>query len=261
MLDSHDLMQKFNDAQMIYQPMTIARKSENISKNRWPNYPPYDSTRVILQTEADGGYINANYVNMKIGQGHTQKWIATQAPLEATISDFWNMVLQMESELIVMVTRLNGHDGAQQSFKYWPDPACSMQVNSELIVYAVNEMTLNNGMIDRIFSIRTKDTCRTVRHIQFVDWPDLGVPESSSNFTYFVDVMRRYQSNSSDLAPTIIHCSAGVGRTGTTIAVATALSRRDNRVPVNPFTILSQLRKQRGGLIQRQLSNFYFSVR
>ena len=237
------------------QPITIGMKTKNILKNRYPAYPPYDNTRVILATSTEGkyakdgtinDYINASYVNMKTGPDQFRKWICTQAPLESTISDFWNMVIQSKSELIVMVTHL----GVKQAVKYWPEPACTMRVNQQLSVNTVSETAISNGMIDRVFSIQTRDTSQTVRHIQFVDWPDLGVPGNSINFTLFLSVMRKYQSDMSDVIPTIIHCSAGVGRTGTAIGVATGLELMDNHLPVDPINILLELRKQRGGFIQ-----------
>jgi len=224
----------------------IAELEKNQNKNRYIDIMPYDKTRVILKGEND--YINANYIQMENEKGINRKWIAAQGPLPNTVHDFYQMIWQSETELIIMVTQVVER-GRRKCDQYWDsDEKTFGDLKVKMIAEDVS--LRKNGIIERTLSLSNGDQTREVTQIQFVDWPDHGVPDDPSHFLEFLLRINKLK-NELDLGkPTIVHCSAGVGRTGVTISLDYALENIRHNLENHPIQILIKMRQQRPCLVQ-----------
>lgn len=229
--------------------MNAAMLTDNLSKNRYRDISPYDQTRVKVKDGVMNDYINANFVNMEIPvSGIVNRYIAAQGPLPNTAVDFWMMVWEQKSSLIVMLTT-QSERGRVKCHQYWPDQ-CDAVKYGKLIVTGHKE-ELTSSFAYREFKLRHADKSGDERHIhqmQYMAWPDHGVPDDSSDFLSFV--LRVRQNRIGMVEPTIVHCSAGIGRTGVLITMETAVCLIEANQPVYPLDIVRQMRDQRAMLIQ-----------
>ncbi|XP_014794172.1 PREDICTED: tyrosine-protein phosphatase non-receptor type 3 isoform X4 [Calidris pugnax] len=225
--------------------VTCAKVPQNMDKNRYKDVLPYDATRIILQGDED--YINANYVNMEIPSASiVNRYIATQGPLPHTCAHFWQVVWDHKLSLIIMLTTLTER-GRTKCHQYWPDPPDVMEYgnfrvrcHSEdcTIAYVVREMLITN--------VETEQQ-HTVTHLQYVAWPDHGVPDDSMDFLEFVTCMRPKRVENE---PVLVHCSAGIGRTGVLVTMETAMCLIERNQPVYPLDIVRKMRDQRAMMVQ-----------
>jgi protein tyrosine phosphatase len=231
-------------------PVTVAKATENIPKNRYRNISAYDHTRVILQPTPGGSgqqtdYINANYIS---GYSKTNEYIAAQGPLTTTVEDFWRMVWWENTAIIVMVTNLY-EMGRPKCAQYWPevDPL----LFGDLMVEA-REVTMFPTYILRKFSLSNVSTGvkRGVVQYHFTSWPDFGVPLMPYDMLHFVRVVRSEMRE--EHGPLLIHCSAGVGRTGTYIAIDVILQHIQDHPSVCVQGVLQDLRNQRMKMVQSE---------
>ncbi|XP_075350264.1 tyrosine-protein phosphatase non-receptor type 3 isoform X3 [Mycteria americana] len=225
--------------------VTCAKVPQNMDKNRYKDVLPYDATRIILLGDED--YINANYVNMEIPSvGIVNRYIATQGPLPHTCAHFWQVVWDHKLSLIIMLTTLTER-GRTKCHQYWPDPPEVMEYGSFrvrcqsedcTIAYVVREMVITN--------VETEQQ-HTVTHLQYVAWPDHGVPDDSMDFLEFVTYMRPKRIENE---PVLVHCSAGIGRTGVLVTMETAMCLIERNQPVYPLDIVRKMRDQRAMMVQ-----------
>ncbi|XP_050307967.1 tyrosine-protein phosphatase Lar isoform X3 [Anthonomus grandis grandis] len=220
----------------------------NKPKNRYANVISYDHSRVILPTE-DGrrgtDYINANYCD---GYRKHNAYVATQGPLPETFGDFWRMCWELKSATIVMMTKLEERTRIKCD-QYWPSRGTeiygSMSVSisdiQELATYCIRTFTIQKeGYTDG----------REVKQLQFTAWPDHGVPDHPAPFLQF---LRRVKSlNPPDAGPIIVHCSAGVGRTGCFIVIDSMLERMRHEKTVDIYGHVTCLRAQRNYMVQTE---------
>ncbi|KAH9370978.1 hypothetical protein HPB48_019095 [Haemaphysalis longicornis] len=228
--------------------MKCARLPANVSKNRYRDISPYDATRVILQEGTSGDYINASYVNMNIPtSGIVNRYIATQGPLPNTTVDFWEMVWEQQCTLVVMLTTLVER-GRIKCHKYWPD-LYETDTYGYLQVSCVRQKETPSFAFREFTLINTQNREeRHITHMQYLAWPDHGVPEDSSEFLGFVARVR--SSRDGMVEPTVVHCSAGIGRTGVLILMETAMCLVEANEPVYPLDLTRDMRDQRAMLIQ-----------
>ncbi|CAF0990930.1 unnamed protein product [Adineta steineri] len=220
----------------------------NKPKNRYANVIAYDHSRVILHS-IDGisgsDYINANYLD---GYRKQNAYIATQGPLPNTFADFWRMIWETNSACIVMMTKLEERNRLKCD-QYWPSRGTE--------VYGSIQVTLTDFIELSSYSIRTFTIAwtghpekREIRHCQFTAWPDHGILEHATSFLMFV---RRVKVlNPSDAGPIIVHCSAGVGRTGCFIVVDALLERLKNEKTIDIYGHVTLLRAQRNYIVQTE---------
>uniref|UniRef100_A0A8C3D0X4 Protein tyrosine phosphatase non-receptor type 4 n=1 Tax=Cairina moschata TaxID=8855 RepID=A0A8C3D0X4_CAIMO len=230
--------------------MSCARLPQNISKNRYRDISPYDATRVILKSNED--YINANYINMEIPSSSIiNQYIACQGPLPNTCPDFWQMTWEQGSSMVVMLTT-QVERGRVKCHQYWPEPSGSSSYGNFQITchseegnpaYVFREMTLTN---------LEKEESRQLTQIQYIAWPDHGVPDDSSDFLDFVCLVRKKRAGREE--PVVVHCSAGIGRTGVLITMETAMCLIECNQPVYPLDIVRTMRDQRAMMIQTPVS-------
>ncbi|KAF0026184.1 hypothetical protein F2P81_020921 [Scophthalmus maximus] len=217
--------------------MLCAKLPQNVSKNRYRDISPYDATRVILKGTDD--YINANYINMEIpASSLINRYIACQGPLPNTCPDFWQMTWEQGSSMVVMLTT-QVERGRVKCHQYWPNP-------DSATTYGNFTVTCHNEEGNSAFLVREMTLTHT--QIQYLAWPDHGVPDDSTDFLDFVALVRTKRAGQDH--PMVVHCSAGIGRTGVLITMETALCLMECGQPVYPLDIVRTMRDQRAMMIQ-----------
>ncbi|XP_036210585.1 receptor-type tyrosine-protein phosphatase C isoform X3 [Myotis myotis] len=230
-------------------PIKEARKSFNQNKNRYVDILPYDYNRVELSEingDAGSNYINASYID---GYKEPRKYIAAQGPREETVDDFWRMIWEQKATVIVMVTRCE-EGNRNKCAEYWPSMEESAREYGDVLVKVTEYKTCPDYIIQKftITNKKEKIAGREVTHIQFTSWPDHGVPEDPH---LLLKLRRRVNAFSNFFSgPILVHCSAGVGRTGTYIGIDAMLEglEAENRVDVYGYVV--KLRRQRCLMVQ-----------
>lgn len=224
-----------------------ARKECNLAKNRYRDISPYDDSRVILFPPNQGtDYINANYVDMNIpGSGIRNRYIAAQGPLSSTVNDFWSMLWQQQTSLVVMLTLIEER-GRDKCSQYWPEVSYRKQYGL-LTVTCLSEDSKDKLAIRNLKVVEGNDE-RHIKHVQYLAWPDHGVPDDAAHFLQFICKVREWRAGM--VEPTVVHCSAGIGRTGVLIGIETAMCLIEANQPVYPTEIVKQMREQRAMMVQ-----------
>ncbi|XP_077309607.1 receptor-type tyrosine-protein phosphatase eta isoform X2 [Lithobates pipiens] len=231
-------------------PKTVADQPENKEKNRYTNVLPYDHSRVTLSTNGNPSddYINANFIPGFILK---KEFIAAQGPLPRTLNDFWRMVWEKDVRAIAMLTRCV-ELGKVKCDEYWPSRSARKFGN--LSVAASNETVLPDWTI-RDFIVTNTQTkqSKQVRHFHFTAWPDHGVPKATEDLVQFRNLIRDYTSgHSSPSSPILVHCSAGVGRTGTLIALDRIIKHIEAEDKVDVYGVVYDLRMHRDLMVQTE---------
>uniref|UniRef100_A0A4W3JX01 protein-tyrosine-phosphatase n=1 Tax=Callorhinchus milii TaxID=7868 RepID=A0A4W3JX01_CALMI len=259
---SYLLSEEYEDLKEIgrNQPFDTALLPENRGKNRYNNILPYDPTRVKLSYIDDdpcSDYINASYIP---GCSFRREYIATQGPLPGTKDDFWKMAWEQNIHNIVMVTQCV-EKGRVKCDHYWPFDHDALYYG-DLIVQLLSESVLPEWTI-REFKICNEDQldcARIVRHFHYTVWPDHGVPETTQSLIQFVKTVRDYINRSPNSGPTVVHCSAGVGRTGTFIALDRVLQQLESKDSVDIYGTLYDLRLHRVHMVQTECQYSYLHL-
>ncbi|XP_012495870.1 PREDICTED: tyrosine-protein phosphatase non-receptor type 21 [Propithecus coquereli] len=237
-----------------------ARLPENAERNRFQDVLPYDDARVELvpTKENNTGYINASHIKVSVS-GIEWDYIATQGPLQNTCQDFWQMVWEQGIAIIAMVTA-EEEGGREKSFRYWP------RLGSR-------HNTVTYGRFKITTRFRTDSGCyattglkmkhlltgqeRTVWHLQYTDWPEHGCPEDIKGFLSYLEEIqsvRRHTNSTSEPKspnpPLLVHCSAGVGRTGVVILSEIMIACLEHNEVLDIPRVLDMLRQQRMMLVQ-----------
>uniref|UniRef100_A0AAX7UZ57 protein-tyrosine-phosphatase n=1 Tax=Astatotilapia calliptera TaxID=8154 RepID=A0AAX7UZ57_ASTCA len=226
-------------------PWDSAKKDENRMKNRYGNIIAYDHSRVRLQPQDGGGgsdYINANYVdsNMKFT-------VCVSGPMQETVYDFWRMVWQENTAAIVMVTNLV-EVGRVKCCKYWPDDT---EIYGDMKVTLIETQLLSEYVI-RTFAVEKRGVAeiREIRQFHFTGWPDHGVPLHATGLLGFI---RRVKAKTPPTAgPTVVHCSAGAGRTGCFIVIDIMLDMAEREGVVDIYNCVRELRARRVNMVQTE---------
>lgn len=244
-----------------------AKKIENKNLNRYRDVNPYDHSRVRLE-RGDKDYINASLVALPAAK---RAYILTQGPLPVTAGHFWLMVWEQKSKAVLMLNRII-EKNTIKCHQYWPLGSCnggdddmilndvSLKVTflkkKELSHYTYGELMLTDLQSGQ---------SRIVLHFHYTTWPDFGVPESPAAFLNFLMAVRESGALNTDVGPPIVHCSAGIGRSGTFCLVDSCLvliEESGNPNSVNIQEILLEMRRYRMGLIQTpdQLRFSYLAI-
>uniref|UniRef100_A0A3B4U6V7 Receptor-type tyrosine-protein phosphatase C n=1 Tax=Seriola dumerili TaxID=41447 RepID=A0A3B4U6V7_SERDU len=242
---------EFQSIPRIFSRFTVkeAKKPCNTPKNRYVDILPYDYNRVQLTTgngEAGCDYINASFID---GYKEAKKYIAAQGPKDETVGDFWRMVWEQQSSIIVMVTRCEEGNRVKCA-QYWPSPDRETEIFDEFIVKLNSEDHCPDYTIRHLSLInkREKSIEREVTHIQFMSWPDHGVPGEPH---LLLKLRRRVNAFKNFFSgPIVVHCSAGVGRTGTYIGIDAMMEGLEAEGRVDIYGYVVRLRRQRCLMVQ-----------
>nr|XP_058136975.1 tyrosine-protein phosphatase non-receptor type 11 isoform X1 [Dasypus novemcinctus] len=240
------------------------QRQENKNKNRYKNILPFDHTRVVLHdgdpNEPVSDYINANIImpefETKCNNSKPKKsYIATQGCLQNTVNDFWRMVFQENSRVIVMTTK-EVERGKSKCVKYWPDEY-ALKEYGVMRVRNVKESAAHDYTLRelKLSKVGQGNTERTVWQYHFRTWPDHGVPSDPGGVLDFLEEVHHKQESIVDAGPVVVHCSAGIGRTGTFIVIDILIDIiREKGVDCDidvPKTI-QMVRSQRSGMVQTE---------
>ncbi|XP_030428256.1 receptor-type tyrosine-protein phosphatase C isoform X2 [Gopherus evgoodei] len=244
-------LDEFQSIPRVFSKFSIkeARKNYNQNKNRYIDILPYDYNRVEL-SEMDGDpgsdYINASHID---GFKEPRKYIAAQGPKDETTDDFWRMIWEHKATIIVMVTRCE-ENNRNKCAQYWPTTENSTETFGDIVVKSNESKTCPDYIIQKLHITNRKEKTpgRDVTHIQFTSWPDHGVPEDPH---LLLKLRRRVNALSNFFSgPVVIHCSAGVGRTGTYIAIDAMLEGLEVEGRVDVYGYVVKLRRQRCLMVQ-----------
>ncbi|XP_056432785.1 receptor-type tyrosine-protein phosphatase H-like [Gadus chalcogrammus] len=224
---------------------------DNKVKNRFTNVLPYDWCRVKLSPQIEqenSDYINASYLP---GYSGSKEYIAAQGPLAGTLDDFWRMVWEQGVRAIAMVTNCIEGDRPKCE-QYWPLDYTPC-LYGDLLVTSASEQTQPDWTI-RSFTVKNRATSeqRSVQHFHFRAWPDHGVPEGTWPLLQFRELLRRHIEQEGDGSPTLVHCSAGVGRTGTLVALDVLLQQLETEAVVDVATFVHKMRLSRPLMVQTE---------
>ncbi|XP_031711080.1 receptor-type tyrosine-protein phosphatase S isoform X6 [Anarrhichthys ocellatus] len=224
----------------------------NKFKNRLVNIMPYETTRVCLQPIR--GLEGSDYINSSYIDGYRQQrgYIATQGPLAETTEDFWRMLWEHNSTIVVMLTKLRemGRVG-EKCHQYWPAERSARY--QYFVVDPMAEYNMPQYILREFKVTDARDgQSRTVRQFQFTDWPEQGVPKSGEGFIDFIGQVHKTKEQFGQDGPISVHCSAGVGRTGVFITLSIVLERMRYEGAVDIFQTVKMLRTQRPAMVQTE---------
>lgn len=221
------------------------------TKCRYSDISTFKDNKVPLKSIDD--YINASWVHIPA----PQSFIATQGPISTTIQDFWTMIFDYDVKIIVMLCNLV-ENSSEKCFDYW---------NTKMEKYTVEIITENNihnNYIERKFKVSNGSKEKKVTQLHFIGWPDGGIPEVTGVYEDFENMIQFVKENNEG-SPVVTHCSAGVGRTGTFIAMYNLyyeikrqmLDNEANEIRFSVFGLVRKMKEMRMYLVQTE-SQYYF---
>ncbi|XP_052797129.1 uncharacterized protein LOC128229315 [Mya arenaria] len=234
-------------------PATAARDPANAGKSRYKNLYAYDHSRVHLKKQQGGtDYINACYIQ---GYSGRPEFIASQGPMDAMIEDFIRMIWEKDVITVVMVTNLV-ELGKIKCLQYWGEVNVEKEIGMFVVVLTAEQEKSDFVVRDlKVFKKTNRDVARSVRQFHYTAWPDKDVPDSPASLLMFWYTVRAYDPRRA--GPWLVHCSAGVGRTGTFIAMDILHSQGNQTGVIDVVQCVNTLRDQRVNMVQT-LSQYKF---
>ena len=268
-----------------------------MKRNRYSNVQPWEKSRIHLKVaQGKSDYINASPIILQAPPiGVEMKFIATQGPKESGVSHFWHMIWQQTSEIAVIVMLTQTHEGTvEKCFQYFPlsveagsiklEPLDRETDAPKEIVRYINAgsfqtesletsgnssegtVTLLEHHVDedsrieiRNLSLRFGAEAKNVWHLWFFGWPDFAVPEDGDRVALLKLLKLSTEKNTSPSSPRIVHDSAGVGRTGTFIALDYLLTELESDATLDIgdredsiYDVVDDLREQRMLMVQSE---------
>lgn len=236
----------------------VGKSEHNSSLNRYKDVLPYDHTRVLLENDC---YINANHTQIL-----SSSYILTQGPIPGTCRDFWDMAWSYDIPIIIMLCKIV-ENCQNKCYQYWPLKPNVPVTYGEFVLTTKTKKALDSYMISEIIVHKKddRDTKKTFIHFHFTSWPDYGVPNDVKDFIHFVLKIQDLHKTFGISKPLCIHCSAGIGRSGTFVLIDSIIkqivseSTTDN---IDVIATLLSMRASRINLVQtcEQFKFVYFSI-
>ncbi|XP_061946580.1 protein-tyrosine-phosphatase PTP1 isoform X2 [Populus nigra] len=235
----------------------VALDGVNVNKNRYLDVVPFDQNRVVLNPCKDyrpsaRGYINASLITTSSSDNISQ-FIATQGPLPHTFEDFWEMIIQHHCPVIVMLTRLVDNYKTVKCGDYFqaedgPRDFGNISIVTKWIKTTDTSLLLRN--------LKAEEQPMNVLHIQYPEWPDHGVPEDT---IVVREIFKRVYNVPPSLGPIVVHCSAGIGRTGTYCTIHNTVQRIlvGDMSALDIANTVATFRSQRIGMVQTMEQYFF----
>jgi len=244
--DRTDFMQhEYNDIPS-FMPQMSDLPPGTKQKNRYVNVLPNSKTRVPLsKIEGDetSDFINANFVS---GYNWPRRYIASQGPMPKTMEDHWRMIWEQQVSCIVMTTGLE-EGGRKKCDRYWPTEGTVEY--GEHHVTVVDSVDCGAWILTTMSLVKGEEPERTVKHFWYTGWPDHGVPDTAAPVIAFLRAVR--QETADSRSPILVHCSAGIGRTGTFMAIDIGMQQLQSEWRVCDIKgVVTKMRKERGGSVQ-----------
>ncbi|KAK1309982.1 Protein-tyrosine-phosphatase PTP1 [Acorus calamus] len=239
----------------------VALQDVNLNKNRYTDVLPFDNTRVILNSTKDraslgNGYINASFIAAGPSENVSQ-FIATQGPLPNTFEDFWEMVIQYRCPAIVMLTTVDNSEMMRKCANYF-QAENGIREFGKICIFTKSTKA-NSSLVLRCLEVKYKESKEpplSVLHIQYPKWPDHGVPDDTVAVR---EIFNRIHHVPPGLGPIIVHCSAGIGRTGAFCTIHNTIQRIliGDMSALDLLKTISSFRSQRIGMVQT-MEQFFF---
>lgn len=242
---SYEMQHEYNDIPS-FMPSMSDLPPNTKHKNRYVNVLPNSETRVPLSKVEDddsSDFINANFVS---GHNWPRRYIATQGPLPRTMGDFWRMIWEQEISCIVMTTGLT-EGGRKKCDRYWPSEGS--QDHDGITVTVTDAVDCGAWILTSMQVEKEGAPGRQLKHFWYTGWPDHGVPDTAAPVIDFLRAVRK--ETSSVRSPILVHCSAGIGRTGTFMAIDIGMQQLQSEWRVCDIKgTVTRMRKERGGSVQ-----------
>ncbi|XP_067090347.1 phosphatidylinositol phosphatase PTPRQ-like [Osmerus mordax] len=252
--DNSKFQEEFSELPKLLQDLATsdADLPWNRSKNRFTNIKPYNNNRVKLLSEP--GMPGSDYINASFISGYLcpNEFIATQGPLPGTVADFWRMIWETRTRTIAMLTQCY-EKGRIRCHQYWPEDNKPVTVFGDIIITKLTEDVYPDWTV-RALKVERHGDYMVVHHFNYTSWPEHGVPESSSTLIQFVKAIR---ANRHDNTTMVVHCSAGVGRTGVFIALDHLIQHISDHDFVDVYGLVAELRSERMCMVQN-LAQYMF---
>ncbi|EFJ45463.1 hypothetical protein VOLCADRAFT_82191 [Volvox carteri f. nagariensis] len=266
------LNQEYNSLQDcdVLETVEAAEHTNNAGKNRYVNVLPFDYNRVKISGEDGQDYINASLVQSGPNESPSWCYIAAQGPLASTVDDFWRMVFENNCSILIMLTRTveNNHIKCADYFNQRPGETAKFG-SYRVTTTDVQEVSPDITKRTLQLSLCTTQEVHEVTHYHYHRWPDFGVPESTEPIRRLVKILWQNRTSCTQQT-TVVHCSAGIGRTGTLMAIDVILRRlwamAEQGLPSGPAdvstavdlpAVVHSLRRQRKGMVQT-MEQYYF---
>ncbi|KAK9951397.1 hypothetical protein M0R45_006839 [Rubus argutus] len=241
---------------------TVALDSVNVSKNRYTDVLPFDQNRVVLNSCKDyrpsaRGYINASFITACSSES-SSRFIATQGPLPHTYEDFWEMLLENQCPVVVMLTRLVDYYTMDKCGDYFQAEDGPREFGN-IFIATKWIRTTGTSLVLRLLEVNRKESDESpmsVLHIQYHEWPDHGVPTDTIAVREILKTIYQVPPN---LGPVVVHCSAGIGRTGTYCTVHNTTQRilSGDMSALDLANTITTFRTERIGMVQT-LEQYFF---
>ncbi|KAM0946320.1 putative protein-tyrosine-phosphatase [Dioscorea sansibarensis] len=249
----------------ILRKCSVAFQEVNLNKNRYMDVLPFDSTRVVLNSTKDSKSLGTGYINASLftnaSMDKVSQFIATQGPLRGTFADFWEMIFQCHCPVIVMLTVLDKPKMMKKCADYFQEENGPREFG-KFIVLTKWTRTAKSSLVLRCLEVKKKESeepALSVLHIQYPEWPDHGVPEGTLAVR---EIFKRIYHVPPNLGPIAVHCSAGIGRTGTYCAIHNTLQRilNGDMSSLDLVKTITDFRSQRMRMVQTP-EQFFFCYR
>ncbi|CAL9190677.1 protein-tyrosine-phosphatase PTP1-like isoform X1 [Musa acuminata AAA Group] len=246
----------------IVRKCSVALRDANLDKNRYTDILPFDNNRIVLNSTRDStslrnNYINASLIGLASGEKVSQ-FIATQGPLPETFEDFWEMVFEYRCPAIVMLTRVDNHRMMRKCANYF-QAQNGLREFGKISIETKYTRTSDSSLVLRCLEVKHKELVKpalSVLHIQYPEWPDHGVPEVTASVREIFEMTHHLPP---EIGPIVVHCSAGIGRTGTYCTIHNTLQRVliDDMSSLDLKKTISEFRSQRLGMVQTMEQYFF----